>query len=93
MRNLLFKSKNRISNQPSSFWRGGFTLLEAVLYLAIAGIVLYFVSAFGFNAIFGRSKIDSFQDVNSAGRAVLDEISNTIRDGEAINGVYNYEAE
>ncbi len=65
----------------------GFTLIEAILYLAIAGTVLYFISGFAFNSIFGKAKIDSIQDINQNSRAVLDEISITVGDAVGINGV------
>jgi type II secretory pathway pseudopilin PulG len=65
----------------------GFTLIEAILYLAIAGTVLYFISGFSFNAIFGRAKIETVQDVNQNSRAVLDEISTTIGNAVEINGI------
>ncbi len=63
----------------------GFTLIEAILYLAIAGTVLYFVSGFAFNSIFGKSKIEAIQDVNQSNRAVLDDINTTISDAIEIN--------
>ena len=56
----------------------GFTLIEAVLYLAIAGTVLYFISGFAFNSIFGKAKIESIQGVNQDARSALDDISTTI---------------
>lgn len=65
----------------------GFTLIEAVLYLAIAGTVLYFISGFAFNVIFGRAKIDTVQDINQNSRAVLDEISNAVGGAIEINGI------
>jgi hypothetical protein len=65
----------------------GFTLLEAVLYLAIAGTLLYFISGFAFNAIFGKEKIDTIQAVNQSNQTVLDEISNTIDNALEINGI------
>jgi type II secretory pathway pseudopilin PulG len=65
----------------------GFTLIEAILYLAIAGTVLYFISGFAFNAIFGRAKIETIQEVNQNSRSVLDEISRSISDSIEINGV------
>jgi hypothetical protein len=65
----------------------GFSLIEAVMYLAIAGTVLYFISGFAFNAIFGRAKIETVQDVNQNSRAVLDEIGNTVGDAIEINGM------
>lgn len=64
----------------------GFTLIEAILYLVIAGIVLYFISGFAFNAIFGKSKIESVREINDNGRSVLDEMSQTIGDAVEING-------
>jgi len=65
----------------------GFTLIEAILYLAIAGTVLYFISGFAFNAIFGKAKIETIQDVNQNTRSVLDEISNTVNSSIEINGI------
>ena len=56
----------------------GFTLIEAILYLAIAGMVLYFISGFAFNSIFGKAKIETVQQINQNSRAVLNEISNTV---------------
>jgi type II secretory pathway pseudopilin PulG len=79
----IFKSK---SNK-------GFTLIEAVLYLAIAGTVLYFISGFAFNSIFGKSKIESVQDVNENSRTVLDEISSTIGDSAEVNGALSEEGD
>jgi hypothetical protein len=64
----------------------GFTLIEAILYLAIAGTVLYFISGFAFNSIFGKAKIETIQDVNQNSRSVLDEISNAISNSTEVNG-------
>lgn len=64
----------------------GFTLIEAILYLAIAGTVLYFISGFAFNSIFGKSKIETLQDINQNNRSVLDDISSSIGDSIGING-------
>jgi len=64
----------------------GFTLLEAVLYLAIAGTVLYFISGFAFNSIFGKAKVETFQEINRNSQSVLDELSNTIGNSDGING-------
>jgi type II secretory pathway pseudopilin PulG len=68
------------------FNQKGFTLIEAILYLAIAGTVLYFVSGFTFNSIFGKAKIESIQEISQSTRSVLDEISSTISDSEGIIG-------
>ena len=67
--------------------KNGFTLIEAIIYLAIAGTVLYFISGFTFNAIFGRAKIATIQEVNQNSRSVLDEISQSVGDAVEINGV------
>jgi prepilin-type N-terminal cleavage/methylation domain-containing protein len=66
----------------------GFTLIEVILYLAIAGTVLYFISGFAFNAIFGKAKIDTVQNLNQNSQSVLDDISNTVGDSVQINGIY-----
>jgi len=66
----------------------GFTLIEAVLYLAIAGTVLYFISGFTFNAIFGKAKIDTVQNLNENSQSVLDDMSNSVGDSVQINGIY-----
>ena len=65
----------------------GFTLFEAVLYLAITGIVLYFISGFAFNAIFNKAKIDTLQTANEEASSVLDQISNTVSDSVGINNI------
>ena len=65
----------------------GFTLIEAILYLAIAGTVLYFISGFAFNSIFGKAKIETYQQVNENSRSVLDEISKAVGDSSEINGI------
>jgi len=66
----------------------GFTLIEVILYLAIAGTVLYFVSGFTFNAIFGKAKIDTVQDVGQNNRSVLDEIGDAVGNSIEVNGIY-----
>jgi hypothetical protein len=64
----------------------GFTLIEVVLYLAIAGTVLYFVGGFTFNAIFGKAKIETIQNINQNNRSVLDEIGEAVGNSLEING-------
>lgn len=65
----------------------GFTLIEAILYLVIAGTVLYFISGFAFNAIFGKAKVETIQEVNQNSRSVLNEISSSVSDSLQINGI------
>jgi type II secretory pathway pseudopilin PulG len=65
----------------------GFTLIEAILYLAIAGTILYFISGFAFNAIFGKAKIETVQDINQNSRSVLDEMSSAVGGAVEINGI------
>jgi hypothetical protein len=64
----------------------GFTLIEAILYLAIAGTVLYFISGFAFNSIFGKAKIETYQEVNDGAKSVLNEMSVDVSDAVEING-------
>jgi len=65
----------------------GFTLLETILYLAIAGTVLYFISGFAFDVIFGRAKIESIQEINENSRSVLNNISTAVGNSLELNGV------
>jgi type II secretory pathway pseudopilin PulG len=65
----------------------GFTLIEAILYLAIAGTVLYFIGGFAFNIFFGKAKVESIQNVNQNIRSVLDNISTSVGDSAEINGI------
>lgn len=65
----------------------GFTLFETVLYLAIAGMVIYFISGFAFNSIFGKSRIEIIQGTNNVGQNILDDISNTISDSVEVNNI------
>ena len=65
----------------------GFTLIEAILYLAIAGTVLYFIAGFAFNAIFGKAKIETVQGVNQNSQTVLDQMSTSVGDATNINGI------
>lgn len=74
------KNKNNTNNT-------GFTLLEAILYLAIAGTVLYFISGFAFNIMFGRDKIDAAQEVNQFSRSILDDIGGSVSDSEEVLGI------
>ena len=71
-------------NNSSS--KNGFTLIEAVLYLAIAGTVLYFISGFAFNSIFGKSKIESIQNANDNTQSVLDEMGKSVSNSQGVNG-------
>ncbi len=71
-------------NNSSS--KKGFTLIEAVLYLAIAGTVLYFISGFAFNSIFGKSKIESIQNANDNTQSVLDEMGKSVSNSQGVNG-------
>ena len=61
-------------------------MIEAVLYLAIAGTVLYFISGFAFNSIFGKSKIESIQNANDNTQSVLDEMGKSVSNSQGVNG-------
>ncbi|MEI6528741.1 MAG: hypothetical protein WCO10_03705 [bacterium] len=65
----------------------GFTLIEAAIYLAIAGSALYYISGFTFNSIFGKTQIDTTHEVSDNSKAVLDEISAQVEDAIEVNAV------
>jgi len=78
--------KNKKQNLKSAI---GFTLIEAVIYLAIAGTSLYFISSFAFNSMFGKAKIDTVHDVNDNGKALVDQIAKDVQSAVGVNQVYN----
>ena len=78
------KNKKACQNVP---FRRGFTLLEAVLYLAIAGVVLYFVGGFAFNAFFGKGKIEATQNITEDSRGVLDNMSHSFENASGVNAI------
>ena len=65
----------------------GFTLIEVVIYIAIMGIVLFFIGGFIFNGVVGSSKIQSWQDVNDNGRFITAKILETVQSSQGVNGV------
>lgn len=65
----------------------GFTLVEIVIYLAILGIILFFVSGMIFNGVVSSSKIEAWQDVNDNGRFVTDKILEAVQSSNGVNGV------
>lgn len=67
----------------------GMTLLEIVIYVAILGIVLYFVGGFALNAIFGKDRIANSQDINANGRFMLNTIFDDVEEATAVSGVAN----
>ncbi|MFA6446453.1 MAG: prepilin-type N-terminal cleavage/methylation domain-containing protein [Candidatus Paceibacterota bacterium] len=64
----------------------GFTLMEIIIYIAILGIVMYFVGGFALNAISNRDKIQNSQDINDNGRFMMTTISDQIQSADSING-------
>lgn len=64
--------------------RPGFTLIETILYIAIASVVLVSLSQFGWNIINVSTKNNTHQDVISDARFILDQISLAIRNATDI---------
>lgn len=65
--------------------RPGFTLIETILYVAIASVVLVSLSQFGWNIIGVSTKNNIHQDIVSDSRFALDQISLAIRNATDID--------
>lgn len=65
----------------------GITLLEAVLYLAIIGTILYYVGGFVINSLYGKEKIGAVHDITNNGQYMVDEIASKIGDAVEVNGI------
>lgn len=63
----------------------GFTLIETLLYVAIASVVLVSLSQFGWNIIGAGTKNAAHQDIVSNARFTLNQISLTIRNAADID--------
>jgi len=71
---------------PHSFdqHQSGYTLIELLLYVAIVGAVLTSVTFFFGITLDARVKNQSILEVNEQGTAVMDAITQTIRNGNSI---------
>lgn len=65
--------------------RPGFTLIETILYVAIASVVLISLSQFGWNIISVSTKNNIHQDIVSDSRFALDQMSLAIRNATDID--------
>jgi len=63
----------------------GFTLIELILYVAIASILLTVISLFLSTVIKSRLKQQSMTEVESQGLQIMEQITRTIRSAETIN--------
>jgi prepilin-type N-terminal cleavage/methylation domain-containing protein len=71
------------SHLPSP--QNGFTLIELLLYVSIAGIILLSLSVFLASTMYSRVKNQTIAEVEQQGIQVMELISQTIRNTEAIN--------
>lgn len=62
----------------------GYTLIELLLYVVIVGSFLIALSSFFITSTEARVKGESIAEVNDQGIAVMDHITQTIRNGSAI---------
>lgn len=72
---------------PLSETQSGFTLIEIVVYVAILGVVLFFVSGFIFNGAVSTSRIEDWQEVNDTGKFITTQILDAVQSSQGINGV------
>jgi prepilin-type N-terminal cleavage/methylation domain-containing protein len=63
----------------------GFTLLEIIIYVAILAIILFFISGFIFNGVTSSSKIETWQDVNTSGGFVMNQILESVQSSQGID--------
>ncbi|MCA9388200.1 prepilin-type N-terminal cleavage/methylation domain-containing protein [Candidatus Berkelbacteria bacterium] len=62
----------------------GFTLIEMILYVGIAAVILLGVSIFSLQMLQSREKQRTIAEVEQAGLATMEAITQTIRNAEAI---------
>ena len=65
----------------------GFTLIELIIYMAIAGLVLALISNFAFNIIEGSNISSVYREVQQGGRQTLATINRNIKNAAAINSL------
>ncbi|MCH8741572.1 hypothetical protein IH779_01600 [Patescibacteria group bacterium] len=62
-----------------------FTLIELIIYIAIIGVVLIFMSGFLWNIIFGNIKETAYQEVQQNARFALTKITQETKKAAGIN--------
>lgn len=65
--------------------RSGFTLIELLLYIAIVSVVVFIISNLLFSVLQSRVKNQTVADVEQEGAFVMRMITQTVRNGTAIN--------
>ena len=69
----------------SSHINSGFTLIEIIIYVAILGIILFFLAGFIFNGVNSGSKIQAWQEVNDNGRFIENKILEAVQSSQGVN--------
>ncbi|MDO8265302.1 MAG: hypothetical protein Q7T34_02950 [Candidatus Parcubacteria bacterium] len=65
--------------------KNAFTLIELTIYLAITGTILFLMTGFLWNIIFGSTKETSYQEVRYSSRFAMDKMVGEIRKAQAVN--------
>ncbi|MBT6067808.1 prepilin-type N-terminal cleavage/methylation domain-containing protein, partial [bacterium] len=63
----------------------GFTLVELILYVAIGSIILLIITSFFQTNLSSRAKVKSITEVDQQGAYLMQTITQTIVNAEAIN--------
>ena len=69
----------------SSHINSGFTLIEIIVYVAILGIILFFLAGFIFNGVNSGSKIQAWQEVNDNGRLIENKVLEAVQSSQGVN--------
>ncbi|MCK5080834.1 MAG: type II secretion system protein [Candidatus Moranbacteria bacterium] len=65
--------------------KAGFTLIELLLYVGVVAFILSGVTAFLFMTLQARIKTQAMNEVNYQGQQIINLVSQTIRNAEAVN--------
>jgi len=68
-----------------AYKESGFTLIEVIIYVAILGIILFFIGGFIFNGVNSASKIQAWQEVNDNGRFVENKVLEAVQSSQGVN--------
>ncbi len=79
--------KSQVNKKTSALrpFRGGFTLLELLLYFAIVSVMTLVISAFLFSILEARAKSRAIAEVEQQAGNAIQIISRTIRNAENVN--------
>jgi prepilin-type N-terminal cleavage/methylation domain-containing protein len=79
----LFQKHRKTQKSPQL--NHGFTLIELLLYIAVASIILLVSTLFLFSLLESRVKNQTIAEVEQQGLQVMQVITQTIRNAEAVN--------